>query len=92
MSVYVGELFRTAITNKWPFDYAAHLFADSENELHIFAKKIGLYRRWAQFNIMPHYDVTIGKRIQAIANGAIKADRHIEVKYIRKWRNHEKRK
>jgi hypothetical protein len=39
-----------------------HLMADSLEELHIFAKSLGLKRCWFQNHKYPHYDLTT-KRI-----------------------------
>lgn len=48
-----------------------HMIADTEEELHKMAEKIGIERRWYQSkSSVPHYDVSKGKRILAIALGA----------------------
>lgn len=59
-------------TSSW-----CHLFTDQDDqsELHAFATKIGLKRDWFQDHHadkpwMWHYDVTSGKRWQAIRAGA----------------------
>jgi hypothetical protein len=45
-----------------------HMTSDtSEEELHEFAKKLGLRREWFQGD---HYDLTEGKRAQALKLGA----------------------
>ena len=78
MSVYVGELFPTPGDTKcWPYREAAHLYADSDEELLAFAKRIGLKKRWAQKLGTPkaHFDVTRRKRTEAIAVGAIELPR-----------------
>ena len=74
MSVYVGPEFMTDYvkSKKWPYSFASHLFADDIEELHCFAKSIGLKRSWFQArSIMPHYDITQNKRRQAIKAGAV---------------------
>jgi hypothetical protein len=48
----------------------AHLFADSVEELHDFARRIGLKREWFQGTRIPHYDVAPGKWQQAVRCGA----------------------
>ena len=49
-----------------------HLVADSLNELHCFAIKIGLKINWFQNNKKhPHYDIWGKMLIKAIKNGAI---------------------
>lgn len=58
----------------WPafgHTHWSHMSSDtSVEELHEFAKKIGLKRSWFQDRRIPHYDITKGKRFQAIKNGA----------------------
>lgn len=76
MTVYVDN-FRTparvnGIRSRW-----SHLTADTREELHEFAERIGLKREWFQDKAQPnglrvhwHYDVTDPKRNEAIAAGA----------------------
>lgn len=59
-------------------DMWCHLFAtdaDSE-ELHAFARKIGLRRSWFQGD---HYDLTPGRRRDAVAAGAIQVPPELAV-------------
>lgn len=65
-------------------DHLGHMVAtESEEELHIFARKIGLKRTWFQQPKNPsmrhaHYDLTTQRKInQAIANGAEQIGREI---------------
>jgi hypothetical protein len=46
------------------------MFADTKEELHLFAKKLGLRRSWFQDGRIGHYDLTRKKRAKAIAFGA----------------------
>lgn len=48
-----------------------HMIADTEEELHTMARKIGLKREWFQNTSRPHYDVSVGKRYLATRYGAI---------------------
>jgi len=49
-----------------------HLIADSLNELHAFAKEIGLKPEWFQDHEKhPHYDIWGGMITKAIKHGAI---------------------
>lgn len=50
-----------------------HLMADSEDELHAFADRLGLKREWAQItgHPFPHYDLTGSKRLLAVRLGAV---------------------
>jgi hypothetical protein len=81
MAVYVDEL------RFWPMamtDPAAratarrnggqwcHMTADTVEELHAMASRIGLKRAWFQDRPgCPHYDLTPGRREKALQNGAI---------------------
>lgn len=73
MTVYVDELV------VWPTRIrcfkagSAHLTADTDEELHELAARIGLRRAWFQMSSsgVPHYDLTPRKRAAAIAAGAI---------------------
>lgn len=67
---------------KWPHARgvfrrgACHLTVDGETPRHIealhdFAQRIGLKRSWFQKKSTPHYDLTIGKRAEALAAGAV---------------------
>ena len=72
MTVYVDQLFRTSPGPRWPYRQACHLLADSVEELHVFARRIGLKREWFQErNHLAHYDLTAGMRRKAIAAGAV---------------------
>jgi hypothetical protein len=46
----------------------SHMIADSEQELHAMADRIGVQRRWYQGD---HYDISKGKRELAIQYGAV---------------------
>lgn len=74
MSVYVDEAIFPWRGKKW-----CHLWADTVEELHAFAAKLGLKRSW--FQCPPkasweHYDVSEGMRWQAIRLGAVRTDRY----------------
>ena len=48
-----------------------HMVADSVQELHEMADKIGIQRRWFENDRIPHYNICQSKRLKAIKNGAI---------------------
>lgn len=53
-------------------DPKGHLVADSRDELHEFAQRLGLQRKWFQDKRLWHYDVTsIAKRSHAVLMGAL---------------------
>lgn len=67
MSVYVDNE-RNAFRNM----KMCHLIADTLDELHEFADKLGLHREWFQPSVnLPHYDISQSKRKLAIELGAI---------------------
>jgi hypothetical protein len=63
-----------------------HMIADTPEELHLMASRIGMRREWFQPRSFPHYDVAKGRRAQAIANGAIECDRKTFVGHMRRIR------
>lgn len=71
MSVYAGTMTPCLRNKNWQHNEVSHLVADTIEELHEFAQKIGLKREWYQHKTMPHYDLTTGKRMLAIGLGAI---------------------
>ena len=53
-----------------------HLVADSLEELHAFASRLGLRRGWFQSSARyPHYDVTVALREKALTLGAKAGDK-----------------
>jgi hypothetical protein len=46
----------------------SHMMADTDDELHAMAQRIGLKREWFQGD---HYDVSITVRQKAVAAGAV---------------------
>ena len=71
MAVYVDNLIPCIPNKKQPYKKACHLIADTEEELHAFAKSIGLKRSWYQENSsIDRYDLNASKRVQAVRGGA----------------------
>lgn len=67
MSVYVDS------PRNWGsrFNGSCHMWADSLFELHEMARLLGLKREWFQKRPnFPHYDLSPGKRAQALRLGA----------------------
>lgn len=79
MSVYVDNMNLTWKNKKW-----CHLMADTEEELHHFALRLGLQRLWYQND---HYDITTSKKKLAIELGAIEVDPIFLVGLRKKWKN-----
>lgn len=64
-----------------------HMIADTLDELHTMADKIGIQRRWFQNNPdHPHYDISLGKRVLAIQHGAIEITSRQLIEKIREQR------
>jgi hypothetical protein len=63
-----------------------HLVADTLEELHAMADRIGLRRAWFQPNSHPHYDVSRSKRALTIQAGVIEVDRNGLVAVMRRNR------
>ena len=63
MTVYVDDMAASFGRMKM-----CHMIADSEDELHAMADRIGVARKWYQGD---HYDVALSKRALAIAAGAV---------------------
>lgn len=54
-----------------------HMLADTDEELHAMADRIGVARRWHQKAGTPHshYDIALSKRALAVAAGAVEIDK-----------------
>jgi len=66
--VYVDRL----LDHGWKLGPSCHLTADTEQELHAFARRLGMRRYWFQVSRsgVPHYDLTERRRAKAVALGA----------------------
>lgn len=85
--VYVDPLFTCTPNRRWRWAQASHLIADTVNELHVFAGRLGLKRMWFQYNsVIPHYDLTKNKRNAAIRLGAVEITSWEMVNHICEWR------
>lgn len=67
MTVYVDDMYKVPM-GQYGLMKMSHMIADTDEELHTMADKIGIKRRWFQRN---HYDVSLTKRALAIQNGAV---------------------
>ncbi len=73
MTVYVDWLMHHGGSGFFAGKKSCHMFADSLNELHEMAEKIGMKRSWFQDNgqSAEHYDLVASRRALAIKYGAI---------------------
>jgi hypothetical protein len=68
----------------WKHRSSCHMFADTIDELHVLAGRIGLRRAWFQEKPgFPHYDLTESKRRLAIAEGVREVGRREMVAFMR---------
>ena len=88
MAVYVSNLMPCVKNTNWHWNENCYLVADDIDELHTFARRLGLKRTWFQkHQWLPHYDLTRNKRVQAIRMGAINIDRNKLVSMMRQKRD-----
>lgn len=72
MSVYVDPLVDWGWILRGRRVESCHMFADTEEELHEMASRIGMRRSWFQDHAkLPHYDLVASKRDQALELGAV---------------------
>lgn len=83
MSVYVDCLRDWG----WRLGPSCHLIADTLDELHAFAARLGLKRAWFQNKRSgPHYDLTASKRQTAVVLGAVELENREFVAILRRIR------
>jgi hypothetical protein len=77
VSVYVDHAFAYGEWGRW--SGGGHLQADTTDELHAFAERLGMRREWFQSKPRrpenDHYDLTHTLRARALELGAIAEDR-----------------
>jgi hypothetical protein len=86
VSVYVDPLFEYGGSAAFKWKHSCHMYADTLEELHAMAKKIGMRSEWFQNKEngdLPHYDLRDSRRVKAIMFGAVEHTRHQMVEYRR---------
>jgi hypothetical protein len=63
-----------------------HMMADTIDELHEFAARLGLKREWFQAKTAAHYDLSKEKRALAIKLGAIDTPLHVGERFNPEWK------
>lgn len=88
MPCYVDPLRQYGGSREFRWQHSCHLFADTDEELHAFAGRIGLQRRWAQLHRpeFHHYDLTAKRRARAVAAGAVEVSTRTLVLLVRSRR------
>lgn len=69
MAVYVDDM-----RAKFGRMIMCHMIADTDEELHAMAARIGVARKWWQSPVKTsgsHYDIALSKRAEAVAAGAV---------------------
>jgi hypothetical protein len=70
MTVYVDDMYRFPM-GQFGRLKMSHMIADTDDELHSMADRIGVARRWFQnLGSGPHYDIAMTKRELALQHGA----------------------
>lgn len=85
VTAYVDRL----VDYGWRLGPSCHLIADTDEELHAIAARIGMRRAWHQAppkHSTSHYDLTASRRAAAIRVGAVELDRNAFVAVIRRLR------
>lgn len=67
MSVYVDDMYKYPM-GQFNRMKMSHMIADTEEELHSMAARIGVARKWYQGD---HYDICMSMRNKAISYGAV---------------------
>jgi len=78
--IYVSPMHVSLRSKRWPYRHHCYLIADSIEELHSFACKIGLHKNWFQGN---HYDLTFGMKAAACPCGAKEISNRELIKKLR---------
>lgn len=84
MSVYIDPEISCIPSGAYRWRRVTHLFADTLEELHTFAAKIGMRREWFQHKpgCLPHYDLNTSRRARAVELGAKELD---GAELLEKW-------
>lgn len=87
MPVYVDPLMHHGGSATFRWHESCHMYADTIEELHIFARSIGLRTAWFQNKRVPHYDLNRSRHAAAIRAGAVQHDRRQAVDFwvIQGW-------
>lgn len=67
MTVYVDDMYKYPM-GQFGRMKMSHMIADTNDELHAMARRIGIARKWYQGD---HYDICMSKRLMAIERGAL---------------------
>lgn len=83
MATYVDKLRDWG----WKLGPSCHLIADTNEELHAFAARLGMKRSWFQPAASgPHYDLVASKRALAVKLGAVELEDRPFHEILKAWR------
>lgn len=88
MPTFIDPLLKWPKTKVWKWGWVSHLYADTAEELHEFAARLGLKREWCSDHTQPgskllHYDLNPSKRTRAVVLGAIEVSHEHKLAYYR---------
>jgi Protein of unknown function (DUF4031) len=84
VSVYVDSLFDHGGSATFRWRRSCHMYADTLDELHTMAERIGMKRSWFQNKTkLPHYDLVPSRRAAAVKLGAIEHSRSEMVSFMK---------
>jgi glycine/D-amino acid oxidase-like deaminating enzyme len=85
MSVYVDPVMEHGGSKTFKWTRSCHMYADSPEELHAMALRIGMRRAWFQPDEgrLPHYDLVPARRKAAVEAGALEHTREQMVQFMR---------
>jgi hypothetical protein len=81
MPVYADPLMNHGGSKTFRWLSSCHMYADTLDELHAVARKLGLKRAWFQDKRVPHYDLTTRKRARAVGLGVVEHNRRQAVEF-----------
>lgn len=83
MAVYVDNM-----KAKYGRMTMCHMLADTDDELHAMAERIGVARKWHQYpnTVKSHYDICLTKRALAVQYGAVEIDMRDTARIVRERR------
>lgn len=84
MTVYVDD-----VRHPYGRIIMCHMWADTREELLAMADRIGVARRWLQLPPKAswvHFDISLGKKAEAIAAGAVLTDKYGPVEHLARLR------
>ncbi len=87
MSVYVDTPSHYSGPGFFAGKRSCHMYADTPEELHAIAARLGLRREWFQDDArLPHYDLVEPQRAQAVELGAVEVAKRHTAETIRRRR------